>query len=236
MSEPRRPGLGRDRDEARRPALRRPAARARAPRPDPARPAAAPAAARTCSAGRSSSAATGSTCASWRRSGRGPGTSPAPPSAIALVTPDPSDGRRAAVDHVRPRPGGREHDAGRLGARDRQRPGDRLRATTWRARLLGYPDDQHCEYLLSFGYPADPSDLTRRRRAGGRRAARRDGPRRALVGDPRLAYCQRNLRDGDREADDQPAEQDRGADATAARTARRRPSPGGARRRGRSAG
>jgi nitroreductase len=36
--------------------------------------------------------------------------------------------------------------------------------------LLGYPDDHHCEYLLSFGYPADPTDLTREPRAGGRRA------------------------------------------------------------------
>jgi len=37
-------------------------------------------------------------------------------------------------------------------------------------RLLGYPADQHCEFLLSFGYPADPADLTRPPRAGGRRA------------------------------------------------------------------
>ncbi len=36
-------------------------------------------------------------------------------------------------------------------------------------RLLGYPDDQSCEYLLSFGYPADPGDLTRPPRKGGRR-------------------------------------------------------------------
>lgn len=35
-------------------------------------------------------------------------------------------------------------------------------------RLLGYPDDQHCEFLLSFGYPADPTDLTRPLKAGGR--------------------------------------------------------------------
>ena len=35
--------------------------------------------------------------------------------------------------------------------------------------LLGYPDSQHCEYLISFGYPADPSALTRTLRAGGRR-------------------------------------------------------------------
>lgn len=36
-------------------------------------------------------------------------------------------------------------------------------------RLLGYPDDLHCEFLLSFGYPADPSDLQRPLKAGGRR-------------------------------------------------------------------
>ena len=36
-------------------------------------------------------------------------------------------------------------------------------------RLLGLPDGMACEYLLSFGYPADPSDLTRPLRAGGRR-------------------------------------------------------------------
>ena len=40
-----------------------------------------------------------------------------------------------------------------------------------RAReLLGYPAELHCEYLLSFGYPADPSDLTRPPRSGGRKA------------------------------------------------------------------
>lgn len=36
--------------------------------------------------------------------------------------------------------------------------------------LLGYPDDHHCEYLLSFGYPADPEDLTRPPKPGGRRS------------------------------------------------------------------
>jgi nitroreductase len=35
--------------------------------------------------------------------------------------------------------------------------------------LLGYPAELHCEYLLSFGYPADPADLTRPPRPGGRR-------------------------------------------------------------------
>lgn len=39
-----------------------------------------------------------------------------------------------------------------------------------RARnLLGYPADQHCEYLLSFGYPADPATLARPPKRGGRR-------------------------------------------------------------------
>jgi len=36
-------------------------------------------------------------------------------------------------------------------------------------RLLGYPADQFCEYLLSFGYPADPGDLNRPPAKGGRR-------------------------------------------------------------------
>jgi nitroreductase len=35
-------------------------------------------------------------------------------------------------------------------------------------QLLGYPDDHHCEYLLSFGYPADSTDLTAPNRSGGR--------------------------------------------------------------------
>jgi nitroreductase len=39
-----------------------------------------------------------------------------------------------------------------------------------RAReLLGYPAGLHCEYLLSFGYPTDPTDLTRPPRTGGRK-------------------------------------------------------------------
>jgi len=37
------------------------------------------------------------------------------------------------------------------------------------ARLLGLPDDRHCEFLLSFGYPADPAQLTAPLRTGGRR-------------------------------------------------------------------
>ncbi len=36
-------------------------------------------------------------------------------------------------------------------------------------RLLGYPADHHCEYMLSFGYPAKPSRMTDPPRAGGRK-------------------------------------------------------------------
>ena len=36
-------------------------------------------------------------------------------------------------------------------------------------RLLGFPADHVCDYLLSFGYPADPTDLTRPNATGGRR-------------------------------------------------------------------
>ena len=35
-------------------------------------------------------------------------------------------------------------------------------------RVLSLPDDQQCEFLLSFGYPARPEDLTRPPKAGGR--------------------------------------------------------------------
>jgi len=46
-------------------------------------------------------------------------------------------------------------------------------------RLLGLPADRHCEFLLSFGYPADESDLTRPPKPGGRRSldevVRREG-------------------------------------------------------------
>jgi nitroreductase len=39
-----------------------------------------------------------------------------------------------------------------------------------RAReLLGYPAEMHCEFILSFGYPADPEVMSRPNRAGGRR-------------------------------------------------------------------
>jgi nitroreductase len=36
--------------------------------------------------------------------------------------------------------------------------------------ILGLPDDRHCEYLLSFGHPADPARLDAPNRPGGRLA------------------------------------------------------------------
>ena len=36
-------------------------------------------------------------------------------------------------------------------------------------RLLGYPNDHHCEYILSFGYPADENELSAPNRPGRRK-------------------------------------------------------------------
>jgi nitroreductase len=36
------------------------------------------------------------------------------------------------------------------------------------SRLLGLPSDRRCDFLLSFGHPADPEMLTEPNRAGGR--------------------------------------------------------------------
>jgi nitroreductase len=36
-------------------------------------------------------------------------------------------------------------------------------------RLLGYPPSHHCEYILSFGYPADPGKLEAPPRPGRKR-------------------------------------------------------------------
>ena len=37
-------------------------------------------------------------------------------------------------------------------------------------RLLGYPATHHCEYILSFGYPADEAKLTATPKPGGRKS------------------------------------------------------------------
>lgn len=88
--------------------------------------------------------------------------------AIALVTPDPA-----------------RSDAGRSILFDLGLAAENMMLAAWELgigsvpatvyesdlarRLLGYPDDQWCEYLLSFGYPADPGDLIRPPAKGGRR-------------------------------------------------------------------
>jgi nitroreductase len=88
--------------------------------------------------------------------------------AIALVTPDP-----AAADA----PLSVMFDLGQA-AENMMLAASELRigscpATVYqhdRAReLLGYPLTHHCEYVLSFGYPADPAELSRPLRTGGRR-------------------------------------------------------------------
>ncbi|MEP6681252.1 MAG: nitroreductase family protein [Chloroflexota bacterium] len=89
------------------------------------------------------------------------------PLAIALVTPDPSvsdrgfsimwDLGRAAQNMVLA--------AWELGIGS-------VPATAYdhdlARRLLGLPQEMRCDFLLSFGYPADPSLLTAPNRAGGR--------------------------------------------------------------------
>ena len=37
------------------------------------------------------------------------------------------------------------------------------------AEVLGLPDDKECQYIIALGWPADPDDLTRPPRAGGRK-------------------------------------------------------------------
>ena len=88
--------------------------------------------------------------------------------AIALVTPDPqaADAPLSVMFDL-----GQAADAMMLAAWELGVGS--VPATVYehdRARaLLGYPADHHCEYLLSFGYPADPDDLTRPLKSGGRR-------------------------------------------------------------------
>jgi nitroreductase len=90
------------------------------------------------------------------------------PVAIALVTPDPRapDAPLSIVFDLGQAAANMMLAAWELGIGS-------VPATVYdhdRARaLLGYPADQHCEYLLSFGYPADPTALRRPPKPGGRR-------------------------------------------------------------------
>ena len=88
--------------------------------------------------------------------------------AIALITPDP---------HAPDSPLSIMFDLGQLAAQMMLAAWDlgigSVPATVYDhvlARgLLGYPASHHCEYLISFGYPADPEALSRPSRRGGRR-------------------------------------------------------------------
>jgi nitroreductase len=88
--------------------------------------------------------------------------------AIALVTPDPraADAPLSIVFDLGQAAANMMLAAWELGIGS-------VPATVYdhdRAReLLGYPADQHCEYLLSFGYPADPTSFSRPLKAGGRK-------------------------------------------------------------------
>jgi nitroreductase len=87
--------------------------------------------------------------------------------AIALVTPDPAAGEPLSV----------MWDLGRAAQNMTLAAWGRgigsVPATVYDQelcrRILGYPADMHCEYLLDFGYPADDSAMTRPLRKGGRR-------------------------------------------------------------------
>jgi nitroreductase len=88
--------------------------------------------------------------------------------AIALVTPDPSgaDSPLSVMWDL-----GRAAQNMTLAAWDLgigSCPGTVYEHEACRA-IVGYPADHHCEYILSFGYPADPTDLTRPLKAGGRK-------------------------------------------------------------------
>jgi nitroreductase len=88
--------------------------------------------------------------------------------AIALVTPDPAaaDSPLSVMFDLGMAAGNMMLAAWELGIGS-------VPATVYEQdlarRLLGYPEDRHCEYLLSFGYPADPGDLIRPPKLGGRR-------------------------------------------------------------------
>lgn len=86
--------------------------------------------------------------------------------AIALVTPDPKPDRPLSVMWDL----GRAAQNMMLAARDLDIGS--CPATVYEhdlvKELLSLPDHQHCEYILSFGHPADTSALDAPKRAGGR--------------------------------------------------------------------
>lgn len=89
--------------------------------------------------------------------------------AIALVTPDPAaaDSPMSVMFDLGMAAGNMMLAAWELGIGSV--PATVHKQGTAR-ELLGYPEDRHCEYLISFGYPADPDILSRPNKAGGRQA------------------------------------------------------------------
>ena len=92
--------------------------------------------------------------------------------------------------------------------------------------VLAIPDDRWCGYVLSFGYPADPEDMTRAAKAGGRARTPSTGAlgTHAAAGSrlayaPSRAYCPAEVAGRYRETDDEPAAEDREATGSGAKAA-----------------
>ena len=87
--------------------------------------------------------------------------------AIALVTPDPNDQPLSVLFDLGRAAQNMVLTAWELGIGS-------VPATVYEhdlaRELLGVPADQHCEYILSFGFPDDPSTLKERKQAGGRKS------------------------------------------------------------------
>lgn len=89
--------------------------------------------------------------------------------AIALVTPDPSaaDSPLSVMFDLGMAAGNMMLAAWELGIGS-------VPATVYEhdeaRRLLSYPADRHCEYLISFGYPVEADALSRPNKSGGRQA------------------------------------------------------------------
>ncbi len=93
-------------------------------------------------------------------------------------------GANVAVATIVPRPGDGDWDPAELVMWDLGRAAQNMVLAAWEMgigsapatvydeplcrSILEYPEDRFCGYVWSFGYPADPADLTRAAKAGGR--------------------------------------------------------------------
>lgn len=90
------------------------------------------------------------------------------PVAVALVTPDPqaADSPLSVLFDLGMAAGNMMLVAWELGIGS-------VPATVYEhdlaRRLLGYPETHHCEYILSFGYPAESAALSAPNKSGGRK-------------------------------------------------------------------